>query len=832
MKNLIANLYESTVLKHPVRTIIALTALLGVFAFYIPDFRLDASADSLMLEDDRDLKIFRDIYSRYAIQEFVMVTYEPQADLLSDDSLAALRSLRAELLALDSVDSIFSILDVPLLRTSDLRLTEISPDAVKNLSDTDIDRERARAELVENPIYSNLLIAKDGTVAALVAFLVTDEELRSVSEERIALLNKKHDEGLTPDEKKRLSACQEHYHRAIDTFNTRRAQDIADIRAIIAPYNDSARVLLGGVPMIAVDMLDFIRSDLITFGLGVFLFIIATLFIIFRQFRWVLLPLLCCFFAVTMMIGILGCVQWKVTVISSNFISLMLILTMSMNIHLAVRYRQLCLDMPGASHREVVSATMNRMVWPCLYTALTTILAFSSLVFSGIRPVIDFGWMMTIGLGVTFALSFMLFPAVLLLLPRSNRGTTDGLQSAVTSFIARIPRNYGSAVLIGALLLAVVSIWGISRLEVENSFVNYFKHSTEIYKGLKLIDDKLGGTTPLDVVLHFKSDEASDEEDEWDDWDDDLGWAGEYDPADYWFTPFKIEQIKKVHDYFDAQPEIGQVLSLAALMRVIEELNEGKPFDGVELGVLSRNVPEPFKSEMLDPYINIERNEARITMRILDSFPEIRRNELLQRIHADLTGELGLTPESFTITGLMVLYNNMLQSLFRSQILTIGIVLAGIFAMLLVLFRSAVLAIIGTVPNVLAVGIVLGIMGLFGIPLDFMTITIAAIAMGIAIDNSIHYIYRFRYEFQKSGDYNATMTVCHATVGKAIFNSSVTIIFGFSILVLSNFIPTIYFGVFTGLAMFIALLSVLTLLPKLLCMIQPFKKQHATTPHT
>jgi predicted RND superfamily exporter protein len=509
-------------------------------------------------------------------------------------------------------------------------------------------------------------------------------------------------------------------------------------------------------------------------------------------------------------------------VISSNFISLMLILTMEMNIHLAVRYRQMCAEMPDASHFDVVSTTARTIVMPCLYAALTTILAFCSLVSSGIRPVIDFGWMMTIGLTLTFVVSFLLIPPMLLLMPRGAGASTVGLQSAVTSFLARIPRDWGATVLVCSVVLAALGVWGITRLEVENSFVNYFKADTEICRGLRLIDEKLGGTTPLDVILHFKTEEAS-EEDEWDDWDEGLDWAGDSNPDDYWYTPFKIEQIKKVHDYFDSLPEIGQVLSLASLVRVVEDLNDGEPFDGVELGVLARKVPEPFKSQMLEPYVNIERNEARITMRIIDSLPELRRNELLKRIRADLTGRLGLEPETYTVTGLMLLYNNMLQSLFRSQIMTIGTVLAGIFIMLLILFRSFTLAFIASVPNALAICIVLGIMGLCGIPLDFMTITIASITMGIAIDNSIHYIYRFRDEFQRSGDYAATMSRCHATVGRAIFNSSVTIIFGFSILVLSNFIPTIYFGIFTGLAMFIALMSVLTLMPKLLYLIKPFK---------
>jgi len=821
MRHLTARLYESTILKHPICTLIALAVILTFFAAYIPDFRLDASADSLLLEDDSDLKTFRDIYSRYAIKEFVMVAYEPDADLLSDASLKALRRMHDELLKLDSVDSILSMLDVPLLRTSNIRLTEITPDSIKKLTSDNIDREQAREELTTNPIYSNLLISKDGNTAALIVFIVTDQNLRTVSEERVALINKKHSEGLSSEEEERLDACEKSYQQAIDTFNKRRSQEIADIRAIIKPYNEHATVLLGGVPLIADDMLTFIRSDLITFGIGVFLFIVATLFIIFRQKRWVVLPLLCCAYTVTMMIGILGFVEWKVTVISSNFISLMLILTMEMNIHLAVRYRQMCTEMPEASHRDVIKTTVRTIVMPCLYAALTTIFAFCSLVSSGIRPVIDFGWMMTIGLALTFVISFMLIPALLLLMPRDDKKYTDGLQSAITAFLARIPRDYGATVLVTAALLGIMGLWGITRLEVENSFVNYFKEKTEISQGLRLIDDKLGGTTPLDVVLHFKTDEATDEED---DWDDGFSIAGDSNPDDYWYTPFKIEQIKKVHDYFDAQPEIGQVLSLASLVRIIEDLNKGRPFDGIELGILARNVPEPFKSEMLDPYVNIDRNEARITMRIIDSLPDLRRNELLKRINSDLTGKLGLAPEAFTVTGLMVLYNNMLQSLFRSQILTIGIVLAGIFVVLLVLFRSIALAFIASVPNALAISIVLGIMGLCNIPLDFMTITIASITMGIAIDNSIHYIYRFKDEYGKSGDYTAAMSRCHASVGKAIFNSSVTIIFGFSILVLSNFIPTIYFGIFTGLAMFIALLSVLVLMPKLLYLFKPFKK--------
>jgi hypothetical protein len=594
-------------------------------------------------------------------------------------------------------------------------------------------------------------------------------------------------------------------------------------------FRKHAVVHLGGVPMVADDMITFIKNDLVVFGFGVFIFIVATLTIIFREIRWVILPLLSCFFAVLIMVGMLGLLNWKVTVISSNFISLMLILTMSMNIHLAVRYRQLCKDKSSESQVDIVSTTAKKMVWPCLYAALTTILAFSSLVFSGIRPVIDFGWMMAIGLSVTFLTSFLLFPSVLMLLKKSSSSITDKRQSAITSRLASIARFHGGKVIILSILLAVISVIGIAKLKVENGFINYFSKKTEIYQGMKLIDDKLGGTFPLDIILNFgehHGNSAADDnlvETDEDDFLEEDDWAGDHDPRDYWLTPFKVERIKEVHDYLAGLPEIGKVLSLAAVIRVAEQLHEGKEFDGIELGVLNKKIPDRIRSDMVDPYVSIDNNEARISLRILDSLEDIRRKELLERISSDLSSKFGLSGNNVTVAGMLVLYNNMLQSLFRSQILTMGIVLLGIAIMLLILFRSITLSIIGIIPNLLAISIVLGIMGLMDIPLDMMTITIAAITMGIAIDNSIHYIYRFREEFAKNDNYAETLKLCHGNVGKAIFNTSITIIFGFSILIFSNFIPTIYFGIFTGLAMFIALLSVLALLPKLILVWRPFK---------
>ena len=828
MMNGFSKAYERFVLGHPAVVLIVLLLLLSFFSYHSKDFKLDASPDTLLLEDDKDLKVFRQINDRYHIREFLVVTFAPYNGLFSEESLKHLRELREELKSVERVDSVVTLLDIPLLRASGVELSKMTEETVKSLEDPGVDIERAKREILESPVYKELILSTDGQTTALIIYLEQDTYFSELSKKRNQLLAKKRSTTLSQNEQSQLDKYMADYEEYYAAYNRQRHQDIEKIRSIIRPYGKYAAVYLGGVPMVADDMISFIENDLVVFGFGVFIFIVVTLAILFRELRWVILPLLSCFYAVLVMIGVLGFVNWKVTVISSNFISLMLILTMSMNIHLAVRYRQLCNDMPSERQIDIVSTTAKKMVWPCLYAALTTILAFSSLVFSGIRPVIDFGWMMAIGLCVTFLTSFLLFPAVLMLLKKSGASIMTKRQSPITSRLASIAEFQGGKVITLSIVLAAISVIGISRLKVENSFIDYFSKKTEIYQGMKLIDDKLGGTMPLDVILNFgeqQGDRAADEtsveaKDAFLEQDD---WAGAHDPRDYWLTPFKVERIKEVHDYLAGLPEIGKVLSLASIIRVAEQLYEGREFDGIELGVLSKKIPDRIRSEMVDPFVSVDNDEARISLRILDSLEDIRRKDLLERISNDLNSKFGLSENEATVAGMLVIYNNMLQSLFRSQILTLGIVSLGIGIMLLILFRSISLSIIGIIPNLLAVGIVLGIMGLMNIPLDMMTITIAAITMGIAIDNSIHYIYRFREELAKNDNYAGTLHLCHGTVGRAILNTSVTIIFGFSILVLSNFLPTIYFGVFTGLAMFIALLSVLALLPKLIILWRPFK---------
>ena len=821
----LSHAYREFLLSRPKIALLLAVLLLGFFAYHAKDFRLDASADSLLLEGDKDLKLFREVSHRYRSSALLVVTFTPSSDLFSDDALDKLKALRDELGAVESVDSFVTILDVPLLKSSDVPLSKMTSD-VQTLEKSDVDRPRAREELLNSPVYKELIISADGRTTALLINMKEGEGFVDMQLRRGELLEKRRAGQLSDAEREELPGLLATYEGAHKALDDRWHDDIAEIRSIIDRYKQFGTLHLGGVPMITDDMVTFVKNDLVTFGSGVIVFLVVVLSVIFRQLRWVVMPLLCCFYAGLIMIGMLGLVGWKVTVISSNFLSLMFIITISMNIHLAVRYRQLCRDHPDASHADVVAWTVRRMVWPCLYTALTTIMGFSSLVFSEIKPVIDFGWMMSIGLLVAFVTSFTLFPAIIVLLDKSHGEEVPRRKYRFTATLAEVTERHGNKVVAAALLLVVVSAVGISKLEVENSFINYFSKNTEIYQGMKLIDDELGGTTPLDILLDLNEDRifAEDEEEteqEGADGEKEEEWEEVPDPV-YWFTPFKIERIKEVHDYLDALPEVGKVLSLASVIRVAEELNEGKEFDSLQLSLLYRRVPDDIKARLVHPFVSVENNEARIRLRILDSKEDLRRKELLERINNDLHNQLELTDKDVTVAGLLVLYNNMLQSLYSSQISTIGVVLLGIGVMFLVLFRSLSLSLIGIAPNILAATTVLGMMGLLGIPLDMMTITVAAITIGIAVDNSIHYIYRFREEFAKNGDYLETLRICHANIGRAVLYTSTTIIFGFSILVLSNFFPTVYFGLLTALAMFIALLGALTLLPKLILIFKPF----------
>ena len=815
---MILSVYKNIIINYSKLTLLVLVLILCTFGYFSKDFKLDASSDTLLLENDPDLKYLREVNNRYGSKDFLVLTYTPKENLINETTIANLTNLKNDLSDLNWVNNVLTILDVPLLKNNEDSITE----RIKNfttLSSENVDKERGFKEIINSPIYKEFVISNDGKTTGILVYIKPDEKIKALIKRKNDYLDKKALGKLTAEEKKNYSRFLKEYDIYKKSYNKKNHQNINEIRAVIEKHKNTAKIHLGGIPMIADDMMTYIKNDIVVFGAGVFIFIVCTLWFVFRNLFWVFVPLLSCFFSVLIMVGFLGLVGWKVTVISSNFIALMLILTMAMNIHMSVRYLQFRKENPEISNTDAVLWTSEKMFWPILYTVLTTICAFLSLIFSGIKPIIDFGWMMTVGLLVSLSVTFTLLPSILNVLSERNTNFKGEKKSKITSFLSKVAQQNTKTIFTSAILAIVVSIVGISKLEVENSFINYFDKKTEIYKGMKLIDQKLGGTTPLDVIVKFsKKAENNETDDDFDSWDDE-----EKDESKYWFTRNKIDKIIEVHDYLDDLEAVGKVISFASMVRVAEDLNNGKKLQGLEMGVLYTKIPDTIKKEIVDPYISIEDNEARISLRVLDSKEDLRRNELIKKINYDLENKLGLDRKEFKLAGVLILFNNLLQSLFKSQILTLGVVMAGITLMFLILFRNITLSLIGVVPNFMAAFLILGIIGLLRIPLDMMTITIAAITIGIAVDNSIHYIYRFKEEFKKTNDYNQTLEKCHSTVGVAILNTSITIVFGFSILVLSNFIPTIYFGVFTGIAMMLAMISVLTLLPKLILIFKPFK---------
>ena len=825
--------YNWAVIQKPFIPLLALFLIVGFFSFHVNEFKLDASSESLILENDEDFRYYRLIKNLYGSDDFLIITYTPFSDLLSSASLSGLKSLRDELSTLDRVESVTTILDVPLVNSPKVRLSELADaESVRTLETPGVDKALAGQELRESPIYQNNLVSLDGNTTALVVKFKRDEKYLSLLQARDHLKEKKKISGLTGEETKRFAQITEEFDEYHATILDRSRQTIAKVRGIMDGHRAHAQMYLGGVSMIVSDMISFIEQDITVFGLGVIAFLILSLAYFFQKLRWILLPMGCSIMTVSLMVGFLGYVDWRVTVISSNFISLLLIITMSITIHLIVRYRILAVERPEADQHTLVFDTMRVMAEPCFYTAITTIVAFCSLVVSDIRPVIDFGWIMTIGITVAFLLNFIFFPSVLALLSREDvKYGVDPTQS-FTLRIASLAQNHARKIFFFSAIMAIVGIMGIPQLEVDNRFIDHFKSSTEIYRGMELIDNQLGGTIPLDIVIDpapefFASlEELNSVEDPF---DDPFAEEEENQDYNYWFNNEMLTRVEEIHDYLEGLPEVGKVLSIATGMKVLKQLNGGRLPEDYELAVIRKNVPDAVQKVLIRPYLSEDANQTRLTMRLIESVPNLKRQELLQKIRRHLVNDFGLKEKNVHLTGMAVLYNNLLQSLYSSQILTLGFVFVSILGMFLLLFRSVYLAILAIIPNMLAACLVLGLMGWFGIPLDVMTITIAAITIGIAVDHAIHYIHRFQVEFQKYGHYMETVYACHGSIGRAIYYTAMTITVGFSILAFSKFIPTIYFGLLTGLAMVLALLSNLTLLPALLIMTKPLgpARKHA-----
>lgn len=821
--------YHRLVLSRPARSLAALGFLCAFASYWIKDFRVDASGDTLVLEHDQDVRYHRAISSLYQNKDFIVITYTPPEDLFSASSLDRLKRLRSELRQLERVSSVVTLLDVPLLRNPPGELKDLKRN-IKTLESPQADMKFAVEEFRRSPIYQNMLVGEAMKSAAIQVNFHADKEGLELVSRRSHLREKAYLKEITSAESEELKTLEIRYRLYKDDNGAKRKADLAEIRRIIASYSAEARFFLGGVPMIVQDIMTYVRSDMVIFGLAMLFFVVLTLYFIYRHMRWVVLPVACCVTAVLIMMGGMGFAHWDVTVVSSNFVSLQIILTMSFSIHLVSHYRELVWMRPKATNEELVTSTVREKFVPCLYTNFATIAGFDSLIFCDILPVTQFGWIMTLGLVVSMIIVFWLLPAAMLMMPRPAPREEDEWGAPVTFYFARVTERHRPLIYAVSLAMLGLTVLGVSRLEVENSFIGYFRDTTDIYRGMKFIDEELGGTTPLDIVVKLGSDKPDTEPVKSApaaSADDDFASFGEFeekekDPSKYWYTVSRLATIEKVHDYLDGLPETGKVLSLATLHKTASTLNGGKPFDDFSLALLYNTVSEQFKGFLVTPYVSLESDEARVTVRVKDSLQGLRRSELISRIRRDLVEKVGLREDQFRISGLMLLYNNMLQSLFSSQIKTLGSSMTALLIMFLLLFRSVKLALVGLLPQFLACISVLGIMGLGNIPLDVMTITVVSVAMGIGVEDAIHYIYRFQEEIEKDHDYVRAMYYCHLTIGNATFYTSLAVTAGFGILAFSNFVPTVLFGILTGVAMVVACVAAQTLLPALLLLTKPF----------
>ncbi len=787
-----------------------------------PRFSFDASSDTLVVEGDPALAYYREISQRFGGDEFLILTYRPlvgeQANaearreaLFSRASMARIGELQARLADVDGVGSVFSILDAPLLDHPDLSFGEITNE-LRTLRDDDADLDQAARELTSSPVFADLLVSRDGTTTALRIDLADDPEIEALYDRRAELRGR---DTLSSDERAELRRVENAYSQARGPWLAKRDAMIREIRQIRAEYSDEAELHLGGVPMIAADMIEFVRNDVVIFGTGVALMVLLMLSIFFRQLRWVVLPVTTAAVSISLVIGGLGWLNQPVTVVSSNFIALLAIICISFTIHLIVRYRELQANDPEGDHRQRVIDTMDSKFAPCLYTALTTMVAFGSLVSSGIVPVVDFGWMMFVGVAVAFFVVYSYFPALLLLMGPGRTPASLHRNLGFTEALSRLARNHHRPLLGLGAVLVVVAAGGLAQLNLDNRFIDYFKADTEIRQGMIYIDQNLGGTVPFDVIVSFApyEEEALDE-------DDDFFFAGSGDedpfPERYWFTPDKISLLNQIQDYLHEQPQVGHVLSLANLEAVGRGFNDGRALDGLQLALILEAMPDEFRRELINPYAAPYHGELRISGRIQESGPIIDRDAFIRGIHEHATNQINLDADRIQVTGMLVLFNDTLQQLFSSQANTLIYVVLATLAMFWILLRSLKLAVLGLLPNLLAAALVIGIMGYAAISLDMMTITVAAISIGIGVDNAIHYLHRFREEYEQRQDARDAVRKGHQTIGRAMYFTSVTIIAGFSLLVFSNFVPTIYFGIFAAMAMGLALLANLTLLPSLL----------------
>lgn len=806
---------------YPIWLVLLVLSACVAASYFAQDFRFDASADTLVAEDDPQLAYYREISEHFNIESFLVLTYMPKSEpLIARQTISDLKQLVAKLKQVEGVRSVDSILEVPLLKSPPMPISKLASE-YRTLLSPDVDLQRAAKELTQSPVFRNLLISADGNATAIRIQPERNEKLESLREKRNRL---RHIEDPTQQQEQELENVEKSYRKVYSRHLAERDQMIAEIRTIRNGLGEDVVSYLGGLPLIASATIDYVKRDVVIFGAAVVVLIALMLFVIFRQWRWVLVPLLSSGVTVLLTIGILGFLKQPTTVISSNFISLQVIFTIAFSVHLIVRYRELRSLEPDASHSGLVLRTMKDKLAPCVYMALTTMVAFASLITSDIIPVMDFGWIMSLGILVSFLVTYSFFAGLLMLLPNSEISSYQHRKPMPTKLLSYLSVKHTGIILGVTTAGFVVAALGMERLSLDNRFVNYFRSGTEIREGLVFIDKHFGGTIPMDIILSldpYQEPDADESSDFFTQQDDDY-------PQRYWYTPTKLQYLEDLHEYLKTKHPVGKILSLHNFAQVAQDLR-GEPLGAVELVTALSAMPDDIRKDLIGSFAAPKAGLLRISARLHEVGVDYHLDTLITDIDNQAADALNLADDDVHVTGMAVLFNGMLQHLFESQKSTLVFVILAILVMFTLLLRSILLAVLGLLPNVLAAATALGFMGYMGIPLDVMTITIAAVIIGIGVDDAIHYLHRFRQEYAVVNNARNAVINSHNSIGNAIYYTSITVIIGFSVLSFSNFVPTVHFGLMTAMAMVLALLANLAILPSLLILTHYWKdKNHVT----
>ncbi len=786
------------IIRHAKLILIVFVLAGALAAWSAQQFKIDASADTLLIKNNKMFVETQVVNERFSPQEFILVAYKPKNHaLFSQQTFNDIQQISSEFKALPRVGGVTNILNVPLLSLSNELDPNLKPEQL-TWQANQYSAAKMQQVFTDHPLFTDLLVNQDQTATAMQIVFKPNKELLDIQSQIIAIqkgILQGENTELSEEDEQKIEALKAKAQPIEEQLKLTRQQEIKKIYQIIEPFKDDADLFLGGAYVLGQQMIDIIQSDLVLFGSAIGLAICLILFVLFRKIRWVVLPLLCCGLSVLLTVGLFGVLDFRATVISSNFIALQLILTLAVVVHLIVEFRQLEATDTESNQQDLLRETFINKFKPCLYAGITTSVGFASLLFSGIQPVVSFGWMMIVAMGVSISASLILFPAVLASFTRKGDSHEGRLSRWLVSGLSAFSLKRPTFIVLTTLVIGGGAIFGVLKLDVENSFLNYFKESTQVRTELEFIDKEFGGSTPLDLIYTIPKDERRD---------------------DLVMSARTVQTLQKIQHVMRQYEATGNITSVVNFTELAKKVNQGKPLTEYELTVIYKLLDDSLTEQLLGAYFNPENQQLRISTRIQDSTPDFNRAEFLQTLRDDLD-MLEIAPESYSLTNLFVLYQDILQRLFTSQIMTLGLVFGALTLVLLVIFRSFKVAIIAVIPNILTTLVILGVMGWLAIPLDLMTITISAIAMGIAVDDTIHFVHRYLEELNKeSNDSQQAVQNTFKSVGFALIYTTTIIAVGFSLLSFSDFVPSILFGLLTCLAMLLAFITDTTLLPVLL----------------